>query len=357
MAGRWAAYVFGAVGLLAPPSLMAEPSTSTTPCTLEPGPVRTVTRVVDGETIILDDGKAVRLIGALAPRARDANAATGAWPPEADTVKALSDLVLAKKIRLAFAGRRADRYGRTLAQVFLAGRGRQDWVQGTLLANGNARAYGLPESFACARELLAYEAEARGKRLGLWSNGVYRTFPADHASELMKLRGKYVRVTGKIVSVGRTKSATYLNFSNDWQSDFTVRIDKKVLAANVAFDRSLDGLTGKTVVLRGWIERRNGPMIDIADPSQIDMSEEPDTPANVSERNPINPNPIQPVRLPADLNLEALKRFAPGSAGRCGTGRCNFHSVSDAPQAASPTDSPSANRRPLALFARISVIL
>lgn len=279
---------------------MAQPSASPTPCTLEPGPVRTVTRVVDGETIILDDGKAVRLIGALAPRARDANAAAGAWPPEFDTIKALSDLVLAKKIKLAFAGRRTDRYGRTLAHVFLADHGRQDWIQGTLLANGYARAYGLPESFACARELLAHEAEARGKRLGLWSNGVYRTFPADRASDLMKLRGKYVRVTGKVVSVGRTKSATYLNFSNDWQSDFTARIDKKVLAANVEFDRSLEGLTGKTVVLRGWIERRNGPMIDIADPSQIDMPEAPDAPANVSERNPINPNPIQPVRLPAD---------------------------------------------------------
>jgi len=277
---------------------MAQPSASPAACTLEPGPVRTVTRVVDGETIILDDGKAVRLIGALAPRARDANAEAGAWPPEIDTIKALSDLVLAKKIKLAFAGRRTDRYGRTLAHVFLVDRGRQDWVQGTLLANGYARAYGLPESFACARELLAHEAEAQQKRLGLWSNGVYRTFPADHASELMKLRGKYVRVTGKVVSVGRTKSATYLNFSNDWQTDFTARIDKKVLAANLAFDRSLDGLTGKTVVLRGWIERRNGPMIDIADSSQIDMPEAPDVPANVSAQNPMSP--IQPARLPAD---------------------------------------------------------
>jgi micrococcal nuclease len=108
-----------------------------------------------------DDGKVVRLIGALAPRARDANASPGAWPPEIDTIKALSDLVLAKKIKLAFAGRRADRYGRALAQVFLEDCGCEEWVQGTLLANGYARAYGLPESFGCARELLAHEAEAR----------------------------------------------------------------------------------------------------------------------------------------------------------------------------------------------------
>ena len=277
---------------------MAQSSASPSPCALEPGPIRTVTRIIDGETIILDDGKVVRLIGALAPRARDASAAAGAWPPEIDTTKALSDLVLAKKIKLAFAGRRTDRYGRALAHVFVDDHGRQSWVQGTLLANGYARAYGLPESFACSRELLAHEAEARRKRLGLWNNGVYRTLPADRPGEVMKLRGKYVRVTGTIVSVGRTKSATYLNFSNDWQTDFTARIDKKVLAANPEFDRSLDGLTSKTVVLRGWIERRNGPLIDIADPSQLEMPEPPGAPATVSDQSPIGP--LQPVRAPGD---------------------------------------------------------
>ena len=42
-------------------------------CTgLEPGPARTVTRIIDGETAALDDGTELRLIGALAPRAIDA---------------------------------------------------------------------------------------------------------------------------------------------------------------------------------------------------------------------------------------------------------------------------------------------
>jgi micrococcal nuclease len=299
MALRGSAAIFGVLVLLTVhPHAFAAGSNLPATCTLEPGPIRTVTRIVDGETIILDDGKVVRLIGALAPRARDANAAPGAWPPEIDTIKALSDLVLAKKIKLAFAGRRTDRYGRTLAHVFVDDHGRQSWVQGTLLAKGYARSYGFPESFACARELLAHEAEARQKRLGLWNNGVYRTLPADHASEVMKLRGKYVRVTGAVVSVGRTKSATYINFSNDWQTDFTARIDKKVLAANPEFDRALGGLTGKIVVVRGWIERRNGPMIDISDSSQLEMPEPPGAPATVSDQSPMNP--LLPVRAPGD---------------------------------------------------------
>jgi len=72
------------------------------PCTLVPGPTQTVARVLDAETLVLDDGTAVRLIGALAPRARDAGAQAGTWPPEIDAIKFLSDLVLGKKVKLAF---------------------------------------------------------------------------------------------------------------------------------------------------------------------------------------------------------------------------------------------------------------
>ncbi|HML42621.1 MAG TPA: thermonuclease family protein [Hyphomicrobium zavarzinii] len=292
------------VGLFAPLGVAAEPAPQTTPCTLEPGPIRTVTRIVDGETLVLDDGKVVRLIGALAPRARDTDAAAGAWPPEVSTIKALSDLVLAKRIKLAFAGRRSDRYGRELAQVFTLERGREDWVQGALLRGGYARAYGLPESFSCARELIANEAEARRAQLGLWRNGVYRTLPADHPAEVMKHRGKYERVTGTVVSVGRTKSATYLNFSNDWRSDFTARIDKKVLAANADFDASLDALANKTIVVRGWIERRNGPLIDIADPSQVEAADD-GAPAATSSPKEARPAPPEGAE-PSAVNLKSL---------------------------------------------------
>jgi endonuclease YncB( thermonuclease family) len=240
------------------------------PCTLEPGPVRTVARVLDGETLVLDDGSAVRLIGALAPRARDAGAEADAWPPETQAIKTLSDLVLGKKVKLAFGDRQKDRYGRFLAQVFLIEGGREEWVQGTMLASGQARAYGLPQSFACARELLAHEAEARRRKLGLWGNGVYRPMPANQPGLLLKQRGKYERVIGSIASVGRTKTTTYLNFGTDWRSDFTVRIGKDVLAAHPEFAQAIDGLSSKTVIVRGWIERRNGPLIDVADPSQIE---------------------------------------------------------------------------------------
>jgi endonuclease YncB( thermonuclease family) len=309
--------VAGAVGLCAAAQLaIADDVKPPAPCTLDPGPIRTVARIIDAETLVLDDGSVLRLIGALAPRARDAGAAAGAWPPEADATKALSDLVLGKRVKLAFGGRRSDRYGRALAQVFLQDGG-DEWVQGTLLAGGHARAYGLPESFACSRELLAHEAEARQRRIGLWSNGVYRPMPADRPGTLMQLRGRYERVIGRVASVGHTKSTTYLNFGADWKTDFTARVGKAVLAANPEFSRLIDALSAKTVVVRGWIERRNGPMIDIADPSQLEVMNGDSDPADVSaesRRSTTEPASAPAGQAPSAGNPKELRPAPPEGA-------------------------------------------
>jgi endonuclease YncB( thermonuclease family) len=281
-----------------------------TPCTLDPGPVRTVARVLDAETLVLDDGSAVRLIGALAPRARDAGAVAGTWPPETNAIKFLSDLVLGKRVKLAFGGRRKDRYGRFLAQVFLDDGGKTEWVQGALLAGGHARMYGLSDSFACSHELLAHEAEARRQRLGLWNNGVYRAMAANRPGALLRLRGKYERVIGRVASIGKTKSTTYLNFGTDWHSDFTVKIGKKIIAADPGLARTLEGIANKTIIVRGWIERRNGPLVDVADGSQIEVLDDgttPDTSAITPSSN------TQPASVPADPSpdVNAPKNLRP----------------------------------------------
>lgn len=259
-------------------------------CTLEPGPVHTVARVIDGETVALDDGSELRLIGALAPRARDSGAAAGAWPPELETIKVLSDLVLGRSVKLAYGGRRTDRYGRQLGHLFVEREGESVWVEGELLNQGLARAYGLPENFSCARELLANEHIARDNKQGLWALSLYRPKPAAMTSLLMAERSTFQVVEGKVKTVARTKSATYLNFGDDWKTDFTIRIGKPVLAANPIWAQTLDGLAGKEIGVRGWIERRNGPFIDVTDPGQIEI---PDAPA------PSQPDPPE-AKAPAD---------------------------------------------------------
>lgn len=278
----------------------SEPQPVPVTCTLEPGPVRTVTRVIDGETVALDDGSEVRLIGALAPRASDAGAVHGAWPAEQDAIRTLTALVLGRTVKLAYGGRHRDRYGRHLAHVFVNGTGTQVWVQGEMLSAGVARAYGLPGSFVCGPELIVHEHEARTARRGVWDTAFYHAKPAHLTALLMSRRSQFEIVEGTVSAISRTKSGLYVNFGSDAKTDFTVRIGKDVLSANADWDRSLSEITGKTIAARGWIERRNGPMIDIRDPSQFEI---------------LNPAaPAAPALLPPIANGPA-EQPAPDNAG------------------------------------------
>lgn len=236
-----------------------------------------------------------------------------AWPPEQRAITALRALVLGRAVALAFAGRRTDRYGRLLAHLFLDQDGARVWVQGQLLSSGNARAYGLPDSFACLRELLAHERAAREKRLGIWADKAYAPRSAARPRALLSRRNTYQIVTGRIAQIAPTKARTYLNFGKDWRSDFTAGIDAKVLRAHPELAQRLKELEGRRVEVRGWIEYRNGPYIAIEDPLQIEAIEEgprprpksPEGPAMSSERRTTPPAAKQkrPEKAPGAVDL------------------------------------------------------
>ena len=264
-------------------------------CGLEAGPQRSVVRVIDAETVLLDDGSEVRLIGALAPRSPDLKPDAQAWPPEQRAEDALRALVVGRGVELAFAGRRLDRYGRQLAHLFLERGGERVWVQGEMLSSGNARAYGIAGSFTCMRELLAHEWSAREARTGIWAEGAYEPRQAWQTRALMRLRNSYQIVTGRVVAVEAKKTRTYLNFGKNWRTDFTAGVDAKVLRAHPQLAQQLKALEGRRVEVRGWIEYRGGPYIDVEDPAQIEAVEErpprrlpaPEGPATSSGRRQV----------------------------------------------------------------------
>ncbi len=238
-------------------------------CTLQAGPTRSVVRVLDAETVLLDDHQEVRLIGALAPRSPDLGPSPQPWRPEEEAAAALRALVLGRSVSLATSGRLTDRYGRRLAHLFVEQGGERVWVQGEMLATGHARAYGLPGSYACMPEMLAHERVARQAGSALWSNAAYTVRSARRTRELMRRRNSYEIVVGKIAKVAVTKARTYINFGADWRQDFTAGIEGRVLRANPEWGKTLASLEGRRVEVRGWIQYRNGPYIDIEDPSQI----------------------------------------------------------------------------------------
>lgn len=300
----------GVAGPAAAPTLGQDMTDAS--CTLQAGPTHTVTRILDGETVLLDDNREVRLIGALAPRSPDMRPDAEPWPPEEETKTALRDLVLGRRVELAFGGRRHDRYGRLLAHVFLDLDGERIWVQGRLLSGGHARAYGVAGSFACLRELLAHERAGRDERIGIWSRGTYAVRAASGAGALLRLRNTYQIVTGRVARVAVTKSSTYLNFGRDWRRDFTAGVSAKLLRANPQWAKTLAALAGRRVEVRGWIEYRNGPFVRVEDPGQIVVVDEtppapkpaPGDPMTSSERE--KTPPAETKKRPADAKPGAL---------------------------------------------------
>ncbi len=128
-------------------------------CDLSDPETGTVATVVDGETLQLSDGRIIRLIGAKAPSVPLGWRGEDPWPLVDEAKEALSRLASGATVELKFGGRRLDRHGHALAQVFVVNGETRLWLQEELVAKGLARVYSFPDNRACVAELLARETE------------------------------------------------------------------------------------------------------------------------------------------------------------------------------------------------------
>jgi endonuclease YncB( thermonuclease family) len=237
-------------------------------CTLASGPRLSVARVIDSETLALHDGSEVRLIGALAPRV--AGEAGLDLPREREARSALEGLVLGRDVALRYGARKRDRYGRHLAHVYVSRGERALWVQGFLIEKGLARAYAIAGNAECLEELLAMERAARESRLGLWGSAAYRVLDATEVRELMARRNGFAVVEGIVRDAARRGGPMFLNFGDDWRRDFTAVVPPRILRQSADSEARLSALVGRRVRVRGWVEWRNGPSIEIQSLAEIE---------------------------------------------------------------------------------------
>lgn len=259
-------------------------------CNLPSELSRIVAKVESADTLRLDDGSEVVLIGSLPPVAPDLSHATGsAWPPAEAARKHLEALVGGKSVDLAFAGRRLDRYGRQLAHVFLTQpviinqTQSRHWVQGDLLAHGLARAYALPGNAACFDDLIAHENAARANLAGHWSTGVFQDRSAHDPRELTRYRDTFQTIEGRIERVAKVRNQIVFDFIPLGRTAFSVLIapsTSKTRRSSSAL--APESLTGKRVRVRGWIEQHRGPRLTLEDIRHIEILEDPPQSASPS---------------------------------------------------------------------------
>lgn len=224
--------------------------------------------VIDGDTLVLVDGREVRLVGIQAPKLPLGRAGFEPWPLAAEAKVQLEALVLGRHLDLGFGGRRGDRHGRLLAHLFDAD-GR--WIQGALLEAGLARVYSFADNRTAVAEMLTLERAARAAGRGIWSDPFYALRTAETADRWL---GGFELVEGRVQAVGRGGGRAYLNFAEDWRTDFTAALDRGAQDLFAEAGIALDALAGRRVRVRGWLESYNGPMIKVTHPEQIEMLDE-----------------------------------------------------------------------------------
>jgi micrococcal nuclease len=126
----------------------------------------TVRRVVDGDTVVVSTGETLRLIGMDTPETVDPRKPVQCFGREAS--KRAHQLLDGASVRLTYdpTQGRLDKYGRTLAYVWLADGRLYNEV---MIADGYAHEYTYAIPYRFQSRFLAAERAARRAERGLWS--------------------------------------------------------------------------------------------------------------------------------------------------------------------------------------------
>jgi len=224
-----------------------------------------VASVIDGRSFRLTDGREVRLAGIETPAVAAEDQAGLA------AKAALEALALLRSVSLQPAAPGPDRYGRLVAYAFVTAPAQERFIQRDLLAGGYALLSPIGLTPACRTLLRGAEHTARTAKLGLWADPQYGVRQADDPADVLARQGHFTLVGGKVASVRESGGIVYVNFGRRWSDDFTVTILKRNERMFSNAGMAPGKLAGRRVEVRGWIEERNGPAIEVARPEQIEL--------------------------------------------------------------------------------------
>ena len=121
-----------------------------------------ITRVIDGDTVVTSEGERIRYIGIDTPETVHPFKDVEFYGKEAsDKNKAL---VEGKTVELEKDISKTDRYGRTLAYIWL----NNELINATLVREGYAYAYTYPPDVKYSNYFLVLQRQAQDNRRGLW---------------------------------------------------------------------------------------------------------------------------------------------------------------------------------------------
>ncbi len=202
-----------------------------------------VKTVYDGDTVVLEDGRKVRLLGINTPEVQHRDKMADAGGDEAK--RWLIDKLQNTKVRLETDAEKTDKYHRTLAHLFTE---KKEHINLQLVEAGLAEASIYPPNLLYVDELVKAQDQAEQSKLGIWQRPEYAPMPVSSLTEAGHTG--WTRLVGKVVNIRTTRKSVYLEFSDS----FAARIESKW--ADLFPD--VNDYVGKNVEVRGWLNKNRG---------------------------------------------------------------------------------------------------
>lgn len=229
-------------------------------------------KIIDGRTVLLKDGKIVRLLGLEFPLDTALKEAEEPFMAKERLEKLIPDgteiMIYQRRAQSSDTKRgRVNRMGHLLAHVVR--KDNEQWINGTLIAEGLAWAMTDAANPEMTEQLYTLENTARANARNIWSkestNGLLN---ADTASQG---DGQYRVVEATVLRSATAKNNLYLNFGRDWRDDFTVQISPTLRKALARRGTDPMSLSGKTIRVRGWIRNWNGPYMELETAERLEI--------------------------------------------------------------------------------------
>jgi len=226
----------------------------------------TVSHVIDGDTVELSNGGAVRYIGIDTPEIRERKGSRWVYKPMpyAEEAKEFNKgLVEGKSVRLEYDVQKKDKYNRILAYVYAGDK----MVNLEMVRQGFAMIYTYPPNVRYVQRFIEAQKDARDNKRGLWSGLEENKIPTSEAKNNI---GMMRTIESEVIDTHLTEKLLILKFKGNfkvviYKNNIPFSMKDMARSPNIYFK-------GKIVRVYGLIKEYKGhPEIVVHDISQLEI--------------------------------------------------------------------------------------
>jgi endonuclease YncB( thermonuclease family) len=251
------------------PGLFAKETGASNACVLKGGSHATVSAVSERLELTLADGRVLRIAGVEAAGPTPSDPDLGARGRDWLTVWLENRDIFYQGLDA-----RPDRWGRIAAVIFAApvsGDANLSSAGESLVRQGFARVAPDQHKNPCEKRLLEAEKAARAAGLGLWSDPYYNIIAATDAAAFTEHAGSLVLAEGRLSEVRDGSGRTTLFFGLHRRDQLAVTVLQRNVKIFEAAGLHFHDLIGQTLRVRGLLETRFGPEIEVTAPSEVEL--------------------------------------------------------------------------------------